>query len=107
MFSSIDAGKLRSGAVLCGNDRAVLAASCSIFVGSNDKSQDIYEMSRAIYVNLSMLSVAGSISVADDVKRNSNEFMHGSMADRADRAFDKCLSNDLNFNAKYFKGEAK
>ena len=92
----------------CQPAMAVSTEQCSelraaYLLGGNDKGQDIYDMSKTIFNNFHALSVAGAVSVADEVKRYSNEFMNGSMADRAERDFDKCLQNDIKFNAKYFK----
>ena len=94
----------------CQPAMAVSTEQCSelraaYLLAGNDKGQDIYDMSKTVFNNFHALSVAGAVSVADEVKRYSNEFMNGSMADRAERAFDKCLQNDPKFNGKYFKGE--
>ena len=94
----------------CQPAMAVSTEQCSelraaYLLAGNDKGQDIYDMSKTVFNNFHALSVAGAVSVADEVKRYSNEFMNGSMTDRAERAFDKCLQNDPKFNAKYFKGE--
>lgn len=94
----------------CQPAMAVTTEQCSelraaYLLAGNDKGQDIYDMSKTVFNNFHALSVAGAVSVADEVKRYSNELMNGSMDNRAERAFDKCLQNDSKFNAKYFRGE--